>query len=51
MNALKHLLEAVAAYALAGIVLIGFALWALLWSPIIAGLWVMERIELWRARK
>ena len=51
MNALKHLLEASAAYALAGLVMVGVALWAVLWSPIIAGLWVMEQIELWRARK
>lgn len=51
MNALKHLLEASAAYAMAGLIMIGIALWAVLWSPIIAGLWVMERIELWRARK
>ena len=51
MTALKHLLEASAAYALAGLVMVGFALWAVLWSPIILGLWIFEQIELWRARK
>ena len=51
MTALEHLLEASAAYALAGLIMVGIALWAVLWSPIIAGLWVMEQIELWRARK
>lgn len=50
MTALKHLLEASAAYALAGLVMVGIALWAVLWSPIILGLWIFEQIELWRAR-
>lgn len=51
MRALEHLLTTLGAYALAGLIMVGFALWAVLWSPIIAGLWVMERIELWRAGK
>ena len=45
MTALKHLLEAAAAYALAGLIMVGVALWAVLWSPIIAGLWIWDKIE------
>ena len=42
---MKRLLEASAAYALAGIALVGYAAWALLWSPIILGLWIWDKIE------
>ena len=42
---IRSVFTGIAAYVLMAVVFIGYAAWALLWSPIIAGLWIWDKIE------
>jgi hypothetical protein len=42
------LIEAAVAHTLTALAMLFYALWAVLWSPIILGLWLMD---LWQRRR
>lgn len=45
MQLIRSVFMAIAAYVLMAVVFIGYAAWALLWSPVIVVLWIWDKIE------
>ena len=45
MQLIRSVFTAIAAYVLMAVVCIGYAAWALLWSPVIVVLWIWDKIE------
>lgn len=45
MQLIRSVFMAITAYVLMAVVCIGYAAWALLWSPVIVVLWIWDKIE------